>query len=74
MPMTIAVCHVCEGQIHSISNLAYQSKRGRDNKKWYYFNIATSPSKAGGLFASTWKSLQRHGWRASGDMLSCPCR
>jgi hypothetical protein len=73
MVMTIAVCRVCESQVQSIAHLSYQQKRGRDDRKWYYFNIATDPATAGGLFGMAWKSLQRHGWKAQGHTLQCPC-
>ena len=73
MVMTVAVCRVCDASIQNIAHLAYQKKRGRDDKTWHYFNIATDPRTATGLFAVAWRTLVNNGWRDQGTALSCPC-
>lgn len=72
MVMNIALCRVCESQINPIAHLAYQRKRGRDDRMWYYFNIA-SDTRSGGLVGQCIRTLQRHGWKVAGDTLKCPC-
>lgn len=59
----------------TISHLSYQQERSANDKKWYYFNIATDPTKATGLVADSWNTLVKtHKWKAQGVTLNCPCR